>query len=210
MTTEKPKLNLYQKVQIVRKRLLDMSLKMTGHNTYSGYKYYELSDFLPQLVHLMDEFGLLTMFSIIKECIPGTVEVCEYAVLEVADSEAPEVPPIVFKLPTVEAMVGKKRDGSGGATAIQNQGAKQTFMRRYVLMAAFEIVESDFVEKQKAKEPAQLDVEVVERLNQAKDLDDLAAIAKDLKDEVDPKLVAALREEYTAVKNRLEGKDEDN
>lgn len=137
MTTEK---NVYQKVQEVRVKLQEKNLKKTGKNTYSGFTYYELGDFLPQLNVLMAENGLTTIFRMV------TSRKVERAVLEVINSVKPEEK-MTFTLPTAEVEIGKKKDGSGGAEPIQNLGGKTTYMRRYMLMIAFEIVESDYVDK---------------------------------------------------------------
>src|SRR3972149_9623008 len=128
MTNEKNKeivvKNVYQKIQKVRRQLVELNLKKSGKNEYSRFTYYELGDFLPSLNKLMDENGLTTRFIIPHK---------DKAILEVINSDKPEEK-IVFMSPTAEVEIGKKKDGTGGADPIQNLGGKITYMRRYLLM----------------------------------------------------------------------------
>jgi len=140
------KLNIYQKLQKVRIDLQSLNLKKTGQNDYSKFTYYELGDILPTINKLMNDNGLMTEFSI----NPKILDSDEGAKLRIINTDSPnEV--IRFTSPTAEAKIGVKKDGTGGADPIQNLGGKITYMRRYMLMIAFEIVESDWVEQQKQK-----------------------------------------------------------
>lgn len=139
-------MNIYQKIQSIRVKLAKDDIKKTGKNTYSNFAYYELSDFLPKLNEYLEKNGLFTSFSILSK----RVDRDEVAVLKIIDSEEPKEK-VIFKVPTAEAQVGVRKDGTGGADPIQNQGAKITYMRRYLLMIAFEIVEQDVVDSQPQK-----------------------------------------------------------
>lgn len=123
-------MTIYQKLAKARVELQDLNLKKTGKN--QTMSYYELGDFLPAIVKLCDKHKMVTLFNMFKE---GGVE---KAVLTVQDAESDAC--IDFVSPTGEASLPKGQ-------AIQNLGAKITYMRRYMLMTAFEIVESDIVDK---------------------------------------------------------------
>lgn len=123
-------MNIYQKLQNARVELQEMKLQKTGKN--QSMTYYDLGDFLPAVNVLCKKHELFTNLSIVHKEV-------EMAVLTVYNSlDAKES--IVFECPTAEAQLPKGQ-------AIQNLGAKITYLRRYMLMTAFEIVESDIVDK---------------------------------------------------------------
>lgn len=163
--------NVYQKVQDARVELQSLNLKKSGKNTYSNFAYYELGDFLPQLNIIMARVGLVTNFSIHKAM--GTEE----AVLEVFNSSKPEEK-MIFTLPTAEVEIGKKKDGTGGAEPIQNLGGKATYMRRYMMMIAFEIIESDYIDKNPITE--EISDKDIEKIEAVKSLDELKVVYEDL------------------------------
>lgn len=147
--TTPEKLSLRKRIQRIRVELARSGLSASGRNTYSNFSYFELSDFLPRLNELMDEHDLMTRFSIEGACKITNQEgvtkhLPEMAHLWVCDARSGEAEE--FKSPTAETEIGKKRDGSGGAEPIQNLGGKMTYMRRYLLIIAFEIVENDAVD----------------------------------------------------------------
>ena len=123
-------MNIYQKLATARVELQDMKLKKTGKN--QSMSYYELGDFLPAVNGLCKKHDMLTKLSIINDGV-------EKAVLTVYNSSEPN-DKIDFVSSTAEAQLPKGQ-------AIQNLGAKITYLRRYMLMTAFEIVESDIVDQ---------------------------------------------------------------
>lgn len=199
-TVDAPK-NVYQKIQRVRAELVNMNLRKTGKNTYSNFTYYELGDFLPALNRLMDKYGVFTRFVIQSK--NGNSP--EKAVLEVFNADKPEEK-VVFYSETAEVAIGKKANGTGGAEPIQNLGGKITYMRRYLLMNAFEIVESDRTDTQDQNNPADLslDEESVKKIDAAKDLEELATVCRDIRSKKGPKYHKALTAIYTRRKGELE------
>jgi hypothetical protein len=130
--------NIYQKIQKTRNQLQQLDLKKSGKNTYANYSYFELSDFLPWLNKLMDENGIMTKFDLTEGL----------AFLEVVNTEKPEEV-VKFTCPVASAE-------TKGAIAIQQLGSQITYLRRYLLLIAFEISESDTVDNQEPKkEPRQ-------------------------------------------------------
>lgn len=118
-------MNIYEKLQLMRVALQNMSLKKSGENKFAGYKYYDLGDFMPAINQLMADN---------KVC--GIVTYGEdMAYLTLINSENPDEK-IAFTSPMKDATLK-------GAHPIQNLGAVETYQRRYLYMTAFEIVEAD-------------------------------------------------------------------
>ena len=179
--------NVYQKLQEVRVGLQEKNVKKTGKN--QSISYYELGDFLPQLNELNKEAGLATRFYVTNK----------KAVLEVVNVDVTsEI--VKFSSPTVEVDLPRGQ-------AIQGLGAKITYMRRYLLMIAFEIVESDYVDKQK-QEGKELPEKYVKQIYATNDLLKLNTLCKDIQGETKKKYQKSLLEIYTLKKEELINKGE--
>jgi hypothetical protein len=131
---EQKQLNIYQKLQKCRVELQKSDMKKSGENKFSHYTYFELSDFLPKINELMDKHNLTAIFSF----------TLEEAALTIINTERPEET-IAFKTPVTVAELK-------GCYGIQNIGATQTYARRYLYVMAFEIAESDALDKTEADE----------------------------------------------------------
>lgn len=121
-------MNIYEKLQTARVALQAKNIKKSGKNTYSNYNYYELADFLPEIMQLMAEHKMTSIITFTKE----------QAILTLVDIEKPEAQ-IVFTSPMAGASLK-------AAHEIQNLGAVETYQRRYLYMTAFEIVEADVID----------------------------------------------------------------
>ncbi len=121
-------MNIYEKLQDVRYQLSKKKLSKSGFNKHSGFKYFELSDFLPQITELMKNSKLCSNIS-----FGGKT-----AVLKIINSEKPEEI-VKFYSPVGLAKVSNLHDA-------QNVGASQTYTRRYLYMNAFEIVANDEID----------------------------------------------------------------
>lgn len=118
-------MNIYEKLQKARCELQAMSLKKSGENKFAGFKYYELGDFLPSINKLMLEHKLFSYINFDKEM----------AVLTIINAEkVDEIISFSSPLGTLNLK---------GCNDIQNLGGVQTYLRRYLYMNAFEIVEND-------------------------------------------------------------------
>ncbi len=117
--------NIYSKMQSVRCALLEENLEKSGNNKFAGFKYFELGDFLPTITRLLNEHGLCSRMSF-------TNEEAKLAIINV-ENPAEEME---FTSPMSTAAVAKN------GNEVQNLGAVQTYLRRYLYVAAFEIVES--------------------------------------------------------------------
>lgn len=137
---EKP-LKMLAKLQQMRVDLISRDIEMTGDNKYSNYKYFQLSDFLPELQKIMLEHSVTAINEIDKETANLTL-------INLDDFEDR----ITFSLPLAEASVK-------GASGIQQVGAQSTYMRRYLYMIAFEISEADIEDENHKSEPGEKEME---------------------------------------------------
>lgn len=118
-------MNIYEKIQLIKKELLEANLKKSGENKFAGFKYYELADFLPTIINLCNEHKVFTRVSFNNE----------EATLEVRNIEEPsEV--IVYTSP-MEQLELK------GCNKVQALGGTETYNRRYLYQACFDIIEND-------------------------------------------------------------------
>lgn len=161
-------MNIYQKLVEARVDLQNLKLKKSGHN--QNFTYYELGDFLPAINELGKKYGFMTQFSIEKD------EYGESATLSIRNIEnVPDSPQkVIFMCPTAEVKLPKGQE-------IQNMGSKITYMRRYMLMTAFEMVESDMIDAIKRDLSGDLEDDEVEEIASAKDFDELTAVCSRLK-----------------------------
>ena len=118
-------MNIYEKLALARVELQDMGLKKSGKNTFAKYDYFELADIMPPINRIMAKYKMLGLCSFNED----------YATLSIFDAEKPE-DVIVFKSPMSTAELK-------GCHPVQNLGAVETYTRRYLWTAAFEIVEAD-------------------------------------------------------------------
>jgi hypothetical protein len=117
-------MTVYAKLQEARVKLQGRKLTKSGKNKFAGYEYFELGDFLPSVQEICNEVGLCGVISFTDGM----------AYLNVYDTTSSDC--IVFSSPMGSIELK-------GSHNIQNLGAVQTYLRRYMWMAAFEIVEHD-------------------------------------------------------------------
>ncbi|MDR2609175.1 MAG: ERF family protein [Rickettsiales bacterium] len=117
--------NIYKKINAIKSKLLALNLKKSGENKFSHFNYYELADLLPSIVKLCDEEGLVSIVSFDNENATLSLINCE-------------VPDEVVKITSPMRTLDLK-----GCNEIQALGGVETYQRRYLYMAAFDIVEAD-------------------------------------------------------------------
>lgn len=120
--------NIYQKLANIRVALQESKLKKSGKNGFANFEYFTLDDFLPTLNNLMDKYQVFSNFS-----INGDV-----ASLTFINSEKPQEQ-VTFTSPVAEAEIK-------GSTPIQCLGGVHTYLKRYLYLNAFEIVEGDVLD----------------------------------------------------------------
>jgi len=118
-------MNVYQKLNIARSRFHASKLKKSGHNKFANYYYFELGDFIIPALNIFDEVGLTSVISFGKDM----------ATMTIINMSIPEEQ-IVISSPMSTAALK-------GCHEVQNLGAVQTYIRRYLWVAALEIVEHD-------------------------------------------------------------------
>lgn len=117
-------MSVYKKLNVARERFHALPLKKTGHNKFAGYNYFELGDFLIPALQVFRDVGLCAYVSFDKDM----------ATMSIVDLES------------AERMEIKSPMGSAnlkGCHEVQNIGAVETYQRRYLWVAALEIVEHD-------------------------------------------------------------------
>lgn len=118
-------MSVYKKLQEARIMLQRTKLTKSGRNKFAGYDYFELGDFLPAIQEICQKIGLC-----------GVVSFTEHmAYLQINDVEEGGAS-IMFSSPMSSAALK-------GCHDVQNLGAVQTYLRRYLWTNAFEIVEHD-------------------------------------------------------------------
>lgn len=127
-------MNVFQKLQHCRAELKKREIKESGNNKFAGYTYMELGDFLPHIIDLCNENGLCTVVKFYAD------DAC----LFVIDSDKPE-DRIEFTSPMSTAELK-------GCHPIQNLGAVETYLRRYLYVNAFDIVEHDALDSTQGKD----------------------------------------------------------
>jgi len=114
-------MTIYEKLAEARTRL---NVKKTGRNNFAKYGYFELADFLPEINLLAKELGFVCLVSFDAEKATMTIK------------DATGEGEIIFTSPMSTAELK-------GCHAVQNLGAVQTYLRRYLYQTAFEIVEAE-------------------------------------------------------------------
>lgn len=126
-------MSVHKKLMQARVKLQSTEMKKSGLNKFAGYSYFELGDFIPHIQTIFNDIGLCGVVTFNTE----------YAQLCITDVDDGTV--IVVTSPMAEANLK-------GAHPIQNLGAVLSYQRRYLWMAAMEIVEHDIIDSAPAAE----------------------------------------------------------
>lgn len=132
--------NIYEKMNEARAKFHSRPIIKTGYNSFSKYAYFELADFLEPILEICKELKLFTQVSFMPDV----------ATLTVTNTENIEEQ-IIFNSPMSTASLKACHE-------VQNLGAVETYIRRYLYSTAFEIIENDIVDKgepTQEKKPAQ-------------------------------------------------------
>ena len=117
-------MSVHKKLMAARLELQGRKLNKSGHNKFAGYKYFELGDFLPTIQEIFAQQGLCGVVSYLPDV----------AVLTITDMDDGTY--IHINSPMSSAALK-------GCHEVQNLGAVQTYLRRYLWVTAMEIVEHD-------------------------------------------------------------------
>lgn len=141
-------MNVYQKLNLAREKFHTAEIKKSGHNKFAGYYYFELGDFVVPALKIFKEVGLTSVIRF----------EADIATMEIVNNEKPE-DRIYITSPMSEAALK-------GCHPVQNLGAVETYVRRYLWVAALEIVEHDALdsaEPVKEEKPAEKPIKKEEK-----------------------------------------------
>jgi hypothetical protein len=132
-----------RKLNEARAKFHAAEIKKTGHNKFAGYNYFELADFVVPALTIFNELDLCAVVSFDAS----------HARMTIADLE--DGSEVVITSPMSSAALK-------GCHEVQNLGAVQTYLRRYLWVAALEIVEHDAIDSsegasKKTDKPAKKD-----------------------------------------------------
>lgn len=130
-------LNIYARLNAARAAFHSVELKKTGQNTFAKYKYFELTDFLSPGMKALADNGLCPL--------PVTFG-DEFATMTIVNVDNPSE---VISFTSPMSTLSMK-----GTHPIQNMGAIETYQRRYLWIAALEIMENDIVDSAEPEKPA--------------------------------------------------------
>lgn len=155
-------MNIYQRLNNAREEFHSLQLKKTGHNKFANYYYFELGDFLIPALACFKRNGLCAVISFGQDV----------AEMQIVAEDGGGMISITSPMSTAELK---------GCHSVQNLGAVQTYLRRYLWVAALEIVEHDAIDATSHKKntrhspvpDVQLDKETVKRLDEV--INDLLA-----------------------------------
>jgi hypothetical protein len=128
---------VHERMAIIKDELSKSDIPKSGHNTFAGFRYHELQDFMPFINKLNAEHGINTVPKFLKK-----EGICIIKIFNVEDaSDNYEV-----VIPYVDAEMLARGGGPSKVDAVQRLGSTITYNRRYLYMAAYDITESDSVD----------------------------------------------------------------
>ena len=117
-------MNVFEKLNEARLQFQNANVKKSGQNKFAGYTYYELADILPAINKIAKDLKFCCVVNFTSEL----------ATLSFVDCENNEK--IDFTSPMATASLK-------GCHDVQNTGASETYLKRYLYQNCFEIVEND-------------------------------------------------------------------
>lgn len=126
-------MTIYQKIAGIQKNLLHKELPKSGYNKFGKFKYYELEDILPAIFSECYEQELFIEFSFTNDL----------AQLKIRNWNEPGES-VITSVPMPEIVALNK-----GMNVMQSEGSYITYLKRYLLVNMFLIVEKDVVDSDK-------------------------------------------------------------
>ena len=145
---EETKKNLNESIIKIRVELQKSKIKKSGKNSYAGFDYYELADFLPKLNELMEKEGVNDILKIENEEATLTL-------IKGNESQEYKMPFVLFDTPLT---FKKNKSGEYMKNAsneyiqvpsmqdIQYLGALNTYYKRYLYLNAFGITDGEVID----------------------------------------------------------------
>ena len=127
-------MGIFQKLTYIQNDLLEIPIPKNGKNKFGGFTYYELEDLLPPILRLCKKYGCALYFNfpvVDGECHKGVLNLINWN--DKHDCIKVEVPlPQLEKLPKMNYA--------------QVSGTYQTYMKRYLILHTFDIVEKEVID----------------------------------------------------------------
>ena len=151
-------MTIYEKLARIQEEVMNTSFSKSGENKFQKYDYFELEDLLQKIIPLTIKYETTIMFSF-----------TEHGVLKLKDWN-PEKGEVSIRVPFPELEAINR-----GTNKIQSTGAYITYLKRYLLMNMFLIMEKDIVDSntnntgvKKETNTSKKEVDVEEVLNKIK------------------------------------------
>lgn len=141
-------MSVHKKLMQARLALQNIDMKKSGHNKFAGYSYFELGDFLPHIQRVFNDNDLCGVISY----------AADIATLTIVDTESGGE--IVITSPMSSAALK-------GCHDVQNLGAVQTYLRRYLWVTAMEIVEADALDATTGHKDNKPGADIIEAMHKA-------------------------------------------
>ena len=129
------KLELYKKLAEMQEILLATKINKSGKNTHTGARYYELEDLVPPVQLACKKVNCLTHFNFpYDEVLDGYK--AELHLIDLDDGEK-----LIFQVPfpVLEKV-------NNGMNIMQSEGAYLTYLRRYLLLDTFQLIEKEVID----------------------------------------------------------------
>ena len=123
-------MNVFEKLNKARVMFQEANVKKSGQNKYAGYTYFELNDILPICNKICNEIKAVCVLNFTE-----TVATLQFIDCEKTDDI------ITCTSPMSEATLK-------GCHKVQNRGAVETYIKRYLYQNCFEIAENDALDSQ--------------------------------------------------------------
>jgi hypothetical protein len=130
---------VHARMSAIKAELAKIEIKKSGRNTYAGFKYHELQDFMVHINQLNQKHGVNDLVEIDED-----KKECRITLINVDDKDDF----YVVSVPYREAQMLGKGGTPSNVDMIQRMGSTITYNRRYLYMTAYNIVESDSVDSQ--------------------------------------------------------------
>lgn len=128
-------MTIYQKIAGIQKNLLQKELPKSGYNKFGNFKYHELEDILPTIFRECYNQELFIEFSFTNEL----------AQLKIRNWNKPGES-VITSVPMPEIVPLNR-----GMNIMQSEGSYITYLKRYLLINMFLIVEKDVVDSYNVK-----------------------------------------------------------
>lgn len=156
-TEDYSKLNVYQKLAIARRMILDEGLVPSGKNFHLEFEFFELKDITPAQTRIFEKVGLIELFDEVKrgktfltdvseDCTRNLIDEREpehYALSRVINTDQPDEF-IEFRTDWAELEpIVSKQTGKEAQNALQRKGSETTYLRRYNKLKVLDLTETD-------------------------------------------------------------------